>query len=459
MQGFAQLCPACSLPPYASQMIYSTGSRYSWTHSALTLVAVPLLLAACDASAPTNSMSPAALEPVHSSASSNAALLVVAGGRIFEDKDLSLKQNQSCASCHDMEFGFTSPNTLVNATGAVMFGSVVSRFGSRKPPSAAYATQSPVLHYDAEDDTFVGGNFWDGRATGARLGSPSAEQAEGPFVNPVEQALPDIACVVYRVSRASYANIYTNAYDKRINSIVWPANTDALCRTEGSTVPITPAARAIVGLEIDRIGLAIAAFEASPRVNAFSSKHDQVLAGKAKFTHQEEAGRQLYEGKAACAACHPNVGEGALMTDYTFDNIGVPSNPYNPARLQNSAFRDLGLGGAFALPERWGAQKVPTLRNIDRRPGNAEKSYMHNGVFKSLEQVVHFYNTRDVLPNCVSLPHPAFGVNCWPAPEVAENVNVDELGNLGLTPAQEAALVAYLRTLSDGYGKGNSGGH
>ena len=38
-----------------------------------------------------------------------------------------------------------------------------------------------------------------------------------------------------------------------------------------------------------------------------------------------------------------------------------------------------------------------------------------------------------------------------PAPEVVENVNTDELGNLGLTPAQEIALVAYLKTLSDGY--------
>ena len=40
---------------------------------------------------------------------------------------------------------------------------------------------------------------------------------------------------------------------------------------------------------------------------------------------------------------------------------------------------------------------------------------------------------------------------CWPAPEVAENVNRDELGNLGLTPMEEAALVAFMKTLSDGY--------
>jgi cytochrome c peroxidase len=76
---------------------------------------------------------------------------------------------------------------------------------------------------------------------------------------------------------------------------------------------------------------------------------------------------------------------------------------------------------------------------------------MHNGVFKNLEQVVHFYNTRDVLPACESTASPVFGVNCWPAPEVLQNMNTDELGDLGLSDAEERALVAFMRTLSDGY--------
>jgi len=64
-----------------------------------------------------------------------------------------------------------------------------------------------------------------------------------------------------------------------------------------------------------------------------------------------------------------------------------------------------------------------------------------------------FYNTRDVLATC---PGPyteaeALAANCWPAPEVAENVNTDELGDLGLSASEEAAIVAYLGTLSDGY--------
>ena len=72
-------------------------------------------------------------------------------------------------------------------------------------------------------------------------------------------------------------------------------------------------------------------------------------------------------------------------------------------------------------------------------------------MFTSREQVVQFYNTRDVLPRCESTSAPVFGVNCWPAPEVRQNMNTDRMGNLGLTAAEERALVAFLRTLWDGY--------
>jgi cytochrome c peroxidase len=84
--------------------------------------------------------------------------------------------------------------------------------------------------------------------------------------------------------------------------------------------------------------------------------------------------------------------------------------------------------------------------------GPLSKINLH-GYFKSLEAIVHFYNTRDVLARC---PGPyteaqALRANCWPAPEVAANVDTVQLGNLGLSPSEEAAIVAYLRTLSDGY--------
>ena len=117
------------------------------------------------------------------------------GKLIFFDENLSLNSNQSCATCHAPEAGWTGPTSFINEHGAVYEGSIPGAFGDRKPPSSAYATQSPILHVDKKG-VFVGGNFWDGRATGETLGSPAAEQAKGPFLNPVEQALPDAATLV-----------------------------------------------------------------------------------------------------------------------------------------------------------------------------------------------------------------------------------------------------------------------
>lgn len=378
--------------------------------------------------------------------------MVALGERIFHDQSLSLNRNQSCASCHDGASGFAAPDDEVNANGGVMFGSVRGRFGNRKPPSAAYATYSPVRHYDEADSVWVGGGFWDGRATGGRLNSPAAEQAQQPFINPVEQALPDIACVVYRVTHGEYAALAAATLGEEAGVIRFPGYTDRLCGEEGATVPLSPLDRERVINAYDVIGRAIADFEDSPALNQFSSKYDAYLAGRATLTAEERRGLELYEKKAKCADCHQNSGERALFTDFTYDNIGVPANPKNPALRTDPAFRDLGLGAVIRDGTLRGAYKVPTLRNVDRRrvPG-APKAYMHNGVFKSLEEVVHFYNTRDVLAVCDSVSNPNVGVNCWPAPEVAENVNTEELGDLELTPSEERALVAYLRTLTDGY--------
>jgi hypothetical protein len=72
---------------------------------------------------------------------------------------------------------------------------------------------------------------------------------------------------------------------------------------------------------------------------------------------------------------------------------------------------------------------------------------------KTLTALVHFYNTRDVNAACPGpLPErEALAANGWPAPQVAANMNTDELGNLGLSPAGELAIVAFLEALSDGY--------
>ena len=385
------------------------------------------------------------------------------GKSIFFDDNLSINQNQSCAACHAPESGWTGPDSAINAGGSVYEGSIPGRFGDRKPPSAAYATLSPIFHQD-KDGLFEGGNFWDGRATGEKLGNPAADQAQGPFLNPKEQALPDSACVVYRVCNpvvpGDYPVSFEDVWGSEACSIAWPADVDVVCATEGAIVELSPADRATSDMAYDNIALAIAAYEDSPEVNAFSSKYDQTFGGKVKLSKEEQRGYALFRGKGMCQRCHPGNGPEALFTDFTFDNLGVPQNPENPAGAA-PAFVDPGLGGFLknagyseeVYQAEWGKHKVPTLRNADLGTGEIVKAYSHNGYFKTLEGIVNFYNTRDVKDVC---PGPyteaeALAANCWPEPEVAENVNTDELGDLGLTPDEEAAIVAFLKTLSDGY--------
>jgi len=91
------------------------------------------------------------------------------------------------------------------------------------------------------------------------------------------------------------------------------------------------------------------------------------------------------------------------------------------------------------------------LRNVDKRPyPSFVKAYGHNGYFKSIKSIVHFYNTRDVLPRCSGNDH-GEGVTCWPAPESTANMNTKFVGRLGLSDEEENALVSFMQTLTDGF--------
>ncbi len=363
------------------------------------------------------------------------------GKCIFFDKISSPPGVQSCATCHGVNVGFTGPDPSINKTGGVYPGAVHQRFGNRKPPSSAYATFSPVLHYDNQTGTFVGGNFWDGRATGELLGNPAADQALGPFLNPVEQNNPSKASVLCQIARAPYSYLWLYAF-----------------RT-----PLTFYTPDQINKNYNRVGLAIAAFEASNEVSSFTSKYDYYLEGKTELTPEELQGLEVFNGTGKCAVCHSSTvgpySDKPLFTDYSYDNLGIPRNPENPFYTMDEVFVngepinpegknwiDSGLGGYLKTTTQWasyanpnlGKFKVPTLRNVDKRPGtHFVKAYAHNGYFKSLKDIVHFYNTRDV--------------ESWPAPELSENINTADVGNLGLTDAEEDALVLFMETLSDGY--------
>lgn len=345
------------------------------------------------------------------------------GKALFFDENLSLNGDQSCATCHAPEVGWVGPDASINAHGAVYEGSIPGAFGDRKPPTAAYGGDSPLLYWDEKGEVWVGGMFWDGRATGWMLGDPLAEQALGPFLNPKEQALPDAAAVIAIVAASDYADEFEAVWGAGI----WSDTTEAYAA----------------------VGRSIAAYERSAEVMPYSSKYDAYLAKQVKLSKQEKAGMNLFFGRGKCGKCH----NGIDFTDFTYDNLGVPKNLENPATVADSTWIDPGLGGFLEgagydedvyAPE-WGKHKVPTLRNVDLRVAAGDvKAFGHNGYFKSLEEIVHFYNTRDVVGE-------GWMDEPWPAPEYAATVNTAELGDLKLKPDEEAAIVAFLKTLSDGY--------
>lgn len=366
------------------------------------------------------------------------------GKLIFFDNNLSESGNpsevlvQSCASCHLPEQGFIGfderplggiPRGFVAGFAE---GAVAGRIGSRMSPSAAYATFSPVLaRKRGTEAEFIGGLFWDGHATGIGSGKPAVDQAKEPFLSPFEQNHPSPLAVLnkIRANTARYGTLWRQ---------VWGSD-------------ISTATASAITTNYDRVAQSIVAYESSSEVNQFSSKFDAYLRGQTTLAAQELAGLQLFNTKAKCSGCHVSAGTTTsppLFTDFGYDNVGVPRNP-SPFAPQEP---DLGLGGFLAklkagdpwiklAPLNNGRFKTPTVRNVGKA---TSRRFMHNGVFTSLEQVVHFYNTRDV-------PGEGWNGVPWGIPEVNANIEVGDTGNLQLTAEEEAAIVAFLRTLTDGW--------
>ena len=381
------------------------------------------------------------------------------GWNLYFDETLSEPTGQSCASCHHPDFGFVDPDSDIPVSEGVILG----LFGGRNSPSSAYAMYSPIRYFDQVEGLWIGGQFWDSRATGEILGDPLADQAVGPFLNPVEMANTSKAQVINDVKASSYADLFEE---------VWGVG--ALDDVEAA---------------YDQIGLSIAAFERTEMFAPFNSKYDAYLkqcltqgggmddcakgigktaskVGKNFFSKEEWYGFQLFMGEnnnngilekgegAMCAACHvadwtddpgnvyvpdwaPAGWVPPVFTDFTYDNLGIPQNTAYP--LDPEAPVDLGLGDVVSDPAENGKFKVMTLRNV-----GLTAPFGHNGFFLKLKDITHFYNTRDV-PGSLQK-----GAD-WPAPEYPDTMNMDELGNLGLSDADEDALVEFMKTLTDGW--------
>lgn len=433
--------------------------------------------------------------------------LAEVGRAIFFDKGLSNPPGLACASCHDPATGYSYPNSFVNSYFGAVPGVVKGRAGARKPPSIAYAPfmAKGVPHYDQKAIAWVGGLFWDGRAKDA------IEQAKFPFLDPNEmnnvwkgKPSPDMLIRKLRISPTA------QIFRRRFGDDVFDQPTSKV---------------------FDLVAQAIVAFEKSPEVSPYTSKYDAYLEGRVDFTPQELMGMRFVTGtlngrpdglpfikSAHCMDCHGVsddwTKERDLWTNSCYANLGVPRNPRNPfytntdqksnpagANTAGAKYMDMGMGSYLYALYKWpprvpfgsdplrilGTFKAPTLRNVDKRPyPGFVKSYMHNGVLKSLKDVVHFYNTRNattVEGEIIDFtkPNPYEGLKgkpLWPPPEylnpttlinptgMAVGVGVGarsastmgspdldamQIGNLRLTEEQEEAIVAFLKTLSDGY--------
>ena len=322
------------------------------------------------------------------------------GEAIFTDTNLSNPAGQSCESCHTPSAGFADPDSGIPTSE----GAIAGIFGSRNSPTAAYAQHIPALS-PRVNGGFVGGLFWDGRVDTLEA------QAGGPFLNPLEMNNADEQEVVLKLSQAEYAASFEAIFGAGVFNDV--------------------------ELAYQSMTEAIAEFERTDAFSPFSSKFDAVLTGADTFTEQEQNGFNLFVGQAQCTRCHVIDRNPTLFTNFRYFNIGVPANPDSPFLNLDStlnpdgqAFIDLGLGAVVNDDAENGKFRVPTLRNV-----GITAPYMHNGVFNTLQEVVDFYNTRDV-NNIV--------------PELDENVNNGgNIGNLGLTDNEVQDIVAFLHTLSD----------
>ncbi len=398
-------------------------------------------------------------------------LVELLGEALVYDRSLSVRGTEACVLCHGQATGFAGGIQAFSRAGGVFPGEVVWRTGPRAPQSLAYAAYAPVLTYRPRTADFAGGNFWDSRATGLLTGNAAADQAAVPLTTPFEMALPDPACAVWR--------LFGNVWGAAFLSIAWPDDVARVCSRpndggrDQTQVHLSADDRSRAVLTVQQVGQTIATFEASDLASPFTSKFDAVQAGTARFTASEARGFRLFDGRAKCAACHDDVGTRPLFTGFTSANIGVPRNKALPflsetrpdgrgyiANPAGAGFVDEGLGGFLASaadPDpQWRAQaarfkgafQVPTLRNVARRPrAGFVRAYMHNGYFTDLRTIVHFLNTRDVLPRCQA--GGVAGVACWPAPDEPLNVDRKLTGRLALSDADEQDLVAFLGTLND----------
>jgi cytochrome c peroxidase len=386
------------------------------------------------------------------------------GKKIFFDPTLSASGRQACASCHSPAHAYGPPNDLAVQLG----GPHLSQQGYRPPPSLMYlyrqpnfsigpdqgdADVAPDLAQVASQVSGVaraqknagvapaapamvpqGGMFWDGRADTLQL------QASGPMLNPVEMANANIGDVMAKLQRTSYSKDFIQLFGSNV--------------FQNTELAMSEAMFAVARYQVEEQSF-----------HPYTSKYDYWLEGKARLSQAELHGLHLFNdpNKANCAGCHlskPSAdGLPPMFTDYQYEALGVPRNTHLVAN-QDHGFFDMGICGPFRTDlkdqtQYCGMFLTPTLRNVSTR-----KVFFHNGVYKTLEDVMAFYNERNTDPKKFYPLGPDGKVRKYDDLPVQFHANIDDKDapfdrKFGDKPAMTEAdirdIIAFLKTLNDGY--------
>jgi len=287
---------------------------------------------------------------------------IALGRKLFEDKRFSSTGQVACASCHDAKKAFTD-SPLATSEGIKVKGKALT--GTRNAPTVVNAA-------------YFSSMFWDGRSVDLE------DQAQHPFLNPVEMALPDHQPIL-KVARSDpeYVKAFQQVFGKA-----------------GSAITMKEVTQAIAAFERTQI--------------SGNSPFDRFFFGgeAAALTEQQKRGFDLFVNKGRCVSCHVIEQTSALFTDNRFHNIGVGINGIQNdvpalageflkakatlAEVDKKVLADKRTSelGRFAISrsfEGLGGFKTSTLRNVA-----VTSPYMHDGSIKTLRDVVVHYNNGGV---------------------------------------------------------------
>ncbi len=347
-------------------------------------VALPSTRPVWSAAAPTlferGAFDPSALAPLDAPGHSDA--LAALGRALFFDARLSGNGTRSCATCHQPERAFTDGLTRRTSlvAGAADIPNRVETLVSlaRNTPTVVNAGLQPASFYD-QRATYLEDQITDVMANAAEMGHSADAAAQRLDRDPQMRA--------------------------RFAAVLGPSDT------------------VVTSLRLRR---ALAAYLRS--LQSLDSRFDRAVRGEqGALAPEERAGFTVFMGKARCGTCHfaPlfNGATPPLFTDAEVEVIGVPGNGARGAAIDS----DVGRMAVTSMPTHRGAFKTPTLRNVA-----LTAPYMHNGRFRTLEEVVDFYDAGGGAGMGAHVPNQTLPAD-----------------SLHLSRGEKRALVRFMRALTD----------